>query len=233
MGSEMCIRDRCKARGLLSANPAESVLPPRKTKAKGQVGHRRWTADEIARFRARWPIGSVPRAMMELLLWTGARISDAVRIGPQMVDGGGVLVITQGKTGERAYVPWTCPLPAYASEDDRRAMLEAVAPFAGHLCFLPAHGDRPRSVKAATQMMLKACKAAEVGATSHGLRKTRAALIIESRGTSAESAAWTGHLSRKLAEHYQREFDRRAAVVGTPPERTLETGSPQNGSGPR
>ncbi|NEX45222.1 tyrosine-type recombinase/integrase [Pseudotabrizicola algicola] len=206
----------CKERGLIADDPARTVRMPRTAKAKGVVGHRRWTADDIERFRARWPVGTTPRAVMELLLWTGARISDAVRIGPQMVDRQGVLVIQQGKTGERAYVPWTCALPPFAAEADRQTMLAAIAPYAGHLCFVPARDGRIRSVKSATQMMLKACAEAKVTATSHGLRKTRSALIIESGGSATDSAAWTGHISRKMAEHYQREYDRHAAVMGIP-----------------
>lgn len=205
----------CKARGLLLADPAITVRAPRETKAKGAIGHRRWTAGEIEQFRARWPVGTTPRAVFELVLYTGARISDATRIGPQHVDADGVLVIRQNKTGEAAYVPWTCALPHYASEGERRMMQEAIAPLAGHLCFVPAKGGKPRSIKSATQMMLKACATADVTATTHGLRKTRAALIIERGGNSSESAAWTGHISKKIAEHYQREYDRRAAVMGT------------------
>lgn len=223
----------CKERSLITDDPARNVRMPRVAKAKGVIGHRRWTADDITRFRARWPVGTTPRAMMELLLWTGARISDAVRIGPQMVDRQGVLVIQQGKTGERAYVPWSCALPAFAAEADRRAMLTAIAPYAGHLCFVPARDGRVRSVKSATQMMLKACAEAEVTATSHGLRKTRAALIIESGGTATDSAAWTGHISRKIAEHYQREYDRHAAVIGPAQNEAgaqLETGVPKSGN---
>lgn len=221
----------CKERGLILEDPARTVTLPRMAKAKGVVGHRRWTADEIARFRDRWAIGTTPRAVMELLLWTGARISDAVRIGPQMVDRDGVLVIQQGKTGERAYVPWSCPVPSFADEADRKMMLQAIAPFAGHLCFLPSQDGRMRSIKSATQMMLKACREAEVEATSHGLRKTRSALIIDSGGNTSDSAAWTGHISLKVAQHYQREYDRRAAVLGTNPGQQMETGSPKSGNG--
>lgn len=213
----------CKSRGLLLTDPALSVKAPRVAKAKGVVGHRRWTADEIARFRARWPIGTTPRAIFELVYFTGARISDATRIGPQHIDADGVLVIRQGKTGEAAYVPWSCALPRYASAEDRQVMLDATAPFAGHLCFVPAKGGKPRSIKGATQMMLKACTEADVAATTHGLRKTRAALIIEHGGNSSESAAWTGHISKKIAEHYQREYDRRAAVMGTEAGHGLDT----------
>lgn len=213
----------CKERGLILEDPTRTVRLPRRVKAKGQVGHRRWTAAEIETFRARWPIGTVPRAMFELLHWTGCRIADACHVGPQNVDSDGVLVIRQGKTAERAYVPWTCALPAYAREEDRKMCKDAVAPFAGQMLFLPSRDGRARSVKAATQMMLKACKEAGVAATSHGLRKHRAASIIENGGSSAQSAAWTGHISRKIAEHYQREFDRKAAVMGTDAGCKLET----------
>jgi integrase len=223
----------CKARGLIPDDPALSVRKPRAIKLKGIIGHRRWMSDDIDRFRARWHIGTSPRAIMELLLWTGCRISDAVRIGPQMIDRQGVLVIVQGKTGERAYVPWSCALPPFAAEADRQAMLAAISPFAGHLCFIPARDGSPRSIKGATQMMLKACREAEVTASSHGLRKARAALIIESGGGSSDSAAWTGHISRAMAEHYQREFDRHAAVMGTEQGHDLETGSPKSGNGER
>lgn len=204
----------CKERGLITEDPSRTVRLPRLAKAKGEIGHRRWTADEIARFRARWPMGAVPRAMFELLHFCGFRISDACKAGPQHIDADGVLVIRQGKTGHCAYVPWSCALPAYASAADRAMVLEAIAPFAGHLCFLPARDGRPRSVKSATQMMLKACAAAEVEATSHGLRKHRSASIIENGGSAAAASAWTGHISRKIAEHYQREYDRKAAVMG-------------------
>lgn len=213
----------CKERGLIADDPSRTVRLPRKAKAKGEIGHRRWTTAEIEKFRARWPIGSVPRALFELLHYSGCRISDGVRIGPQNIDSDGVLVIRQGKTAERAYVPWDCALPAYVDPADLAMVKAAIAPFAGQMLFLPARDGRARSVKAATQMMLKACKEAEVEATSHGLRKNRAASIIEKGGSSSQSAAWTGHVSRKIAEHYQREFDRKAAVMGTDAGCALET----------
>lgn len=223
----------CKERGIIAEDPARTVRLPRMAKAKGEIGHRRWTADEIERFRARWEIGSVPRAMFEILHFLGCRISDACKVGPQHVDADGVLVIRQGKTGECAYVPWSCALPAYARESDRQLCKDAVAPFVGQLLFLPARDGRARSVKSATQMMLKACAAAEVTATSHGLRKHRSASIIEHGGSAAAASAWTGHISRKIAEHYQREYDRKAAVMGASRNESgaqLETDSRESGN---
>lgn len=223
----------CKERGLLIEDPSRTVRLPRRAKPKGEIGHRRWTHEEIASFRARWPIGSTPRAMFELLHYSGCRISDACHAGPQHVDADGVLIIRQSKTGDNAYVPWTCPLPPYAREEDRQMCKDAIAPFAGQLLFLPARDGRRRSVKSATQMMLKACAAAGVEATSHGLRKHRAASIIDNGGNPTAASAWTGHRDRKMAEHYQREYDRKAAVMGASRNETgteLETGSPQSGN---
>lgn len=224
----------CKERGLTPLDPSITVTLPKAAKPKGRIGIRRWMPDDIATFRARWAIGTTPRAMMEFLLWTGLRISDAVVAGPQMVDKGGVLVVVQQKTGDKAYIPWTCPLPAYVAESDRQMMLEAIAHLRGHMCFLPSRNGKPRSPKSAVQMMLKACSAAKIDASAHGLRKARAALNVEGGSTSSESAAWTGHQSMKLAAHYQREFDRRSAVMGTGPKNEasaeLDAGRHSNGN---
>lgn len=100
------------ATGLLRTDEARAATAPPAPKSDG---HPPWAAAEIAAYRARWQIGTTPRAAMELLHWTGARISDAVRIGLGMVDRGGVLTFRQAKTGDPAFVPWHCALPAYAS----------------------------------------------------------------------------------------------------------------------
>lgn len=97
------------ATGLLAAAPSQGVKA-RPRVARGR--HAPWTAEEVAAFRARWPVGTSGRAAMELLFWTGARIGDAVRIGPGMVDREGVLTYRQRKAGDLAHVPWTCPCQA-------------------------------------------------------------------------------------------------------------------------
>lgn len=211
-------------RGWVDRNEAAGVTV-RTARGPRQPGHQPWTAADLAAFRARWPVGTVPRAAMELMHWTGCRVGDATRIGPQMVGRDGVLAYRQTKTGAPAFVPWSCPLPAYAAgmEADRQAMLAALAPLAGHLTFLAARAGRSRSVKALTQNMLAACRAAGLTVTSHGLRKTRAQTLIDNGATPHEGAAWTGHESTRELEHYARGFDRRKAVTGPNPERPVET----------
>lgn len=181
-------------------------------------GHPPWSADDIDRFRARWPIGTVPRAAMELLFWTGARISDAVTLGPGMVGRDGVLAYRQSKTGGQAFAPWSCPLPDYAAgmDTDRREMHRALAALpGGHMTFLATSTGRTRSSKSLGTVMREAAQAAGLRRSAHGLRKSREIALVESGATVHQAAAWTGHQSLKEVERYTRSYTRRRMVTGT------------------
>lgn len=101
----------CVERGWLDNDPTQGVSIPARARPRGRHGHPAWSRDEIAAFRAAYPVGSTPRAIMELTYWTGARISDVVKIGRQHIDADGVLCFRQTKTEDMAYVPWSCGLP--------------------------------------------------------------------------------------------------------------------------
>jgi integrase len=57
-----------------------------------------WTDEEIAQFEYRWPVGSTPRLAFSLLLFTGQRLSDVVRMHWRDVEGDAIRVV-QKKTG--------------------------------------------------------------------------------------------------------------------------------------
>ncbi|MFN3527206.1 MAG: tyrosine-type recombinase/integrase, partial [Paracoccus sp. (in: a-proteobacteria)] len=180
-------------------------------------GHPAWTDLDIEQFRARWRIGSMQRLCFELLFWTGARISDAVMIGTGMVGRDGVLQFTQKKTGEPAFVPWTCAPPAYARHmlTDRKLMHAALdARSEKHMTFLATAQGRTRSSKALGHVVSEAALTAKVGKSAHGLRKARAKALAEAGATVHQIAAWTGHITLEEVEHYTREANRRAAVRG-------------------
>lgn len=179
-------------------------------------GHAPWTADDIAAFRARWPIGTTPRMCMELLFWTGCRISDAVRIGRGNIGGDGVLAFRQQKTKGLAFVPWSCSLPAYAvaMQADRDMMHRAIGDN-GHMTFLATSRGAGRSAKALGTLIQFACEKAGVDKSAHGLRKARATALAEGGATTHQIAAWTGHATLQEVEHYTREADRRRAVMGS------------------
>ena len=61
-------------------------------------GFHAWTAEELARFEERWPLGTRERLAYDLMLWTGLRRGDAARVGPQHVQNGAIVLKT-AKTG--------------------------------------------------------------------------------------------------------------------------------------
>jgi integrase len=202
--------------GMLTDDPSEGI---RRQRLPRSEGHAPWTDDDIAAFRRRWPLGTVQRKIMEVLLWTGARISDAVTLGPGMVSRDGVLSYRQAKTGRIAYVPWTCALPTFAQ--GREAMHEALAALpSGQMTFLATAQGRTRSAKAIGGLVSEAAIAAGLTRKSaHGLRKTRATRLAEAGATTHAIAAWTGHTTLTEVQRYTASADRRRVVMGTEDDR--------------
>lgn len=203
-----------KARRFLTADVS---LAARRKPIPKTIGHPAWTDDEIDRYRAKWHTGTVQRLCFELVYWTGARISDAVRIGPGMIGRDGVLSFIQQKTGEPTFVPWTCPLPAYAVRliGDRDAMHRALeARTEKHMTYLATAQGRSRSAKSMGHLISDAATEAKIPKSAHGLRKARAKKLAEAGGTVHQIAAWTGHITLEEVEHYTAEANRRAAVRG-------------------
>ena len=66
-------------------------------------GHRTWTVEEIAAFETCYPIGTEERIAFALLLYTGQRVSDVVRMGRQHIKDGAI-AIKQKKSGETVEV---------------------------------------------------------------------------------------------------------------------------------
>jgi len=198
--------------GILTRDPAKGLTVER----KATDGYPPWTEAEIAAFRARWPIGSVARAAMELLFWTGCRVSDAVLIGPQHVGRDGVLAFRQTKTKGFAFVPWTCAVPPFADAADRDQMHQALGALpGGHMTFLATAQGNTRSVAALSHLIRASAHEAGIERSAHGLRKARLTALAEGGATTHQIGAWGGHESLKEVEHYTRSASRRAAVMGT------------------
>jgi integrase len=85
------VMDYAVSAGMRSDNP---VIVAKRVKLK-TTGHRTWTEEDISAFRKRWPVGTPLRLAMELLLHTGLRRSDAVRLGWQHLTEDGFVITTQ------------------------------------------------------------------------------------------------------------------------------------------
>jgi integrase len=66
-------------------NPTAGLNDPVRKKGSG---FRVWTEDEVQKYERRWPLGTRERVWLDVLLYTGLRRGDAVRLGRQHVRGG-------------------------------------------------------------------------------------------------------------------------------------------------
>jgi integrase len=74
-------------------------------------GYHTWTEDEVARFEARWPLGSRERLALDLLLYTGLRRGDAARVGRPHVRNGRIRIETE-RAGQEVTIRVLPPLAA-------------------------------------------------------------------------------------------------------------------------
>jgi integrase len=104
-------------------------------------GYRTWSEAEIARFEAHHPVGSKGRLAFALLLYTGQRRGDVVRIAPQDIHNG-LLTIEQSKTEAHLEIPLHPKLRAIidATPTGRRADV------AGDTLRQALHGARVRQL---------------------------------------------------------------------------------------
>jgi integrase len=84
--------------------PDDPTIGVKRAKAKTR-DYPTWSEAHIERFEAKHPIGTKARLAFALLLYTGQRRSDVVKMGPQDIHKG-VLTIDQHKTegGEEAHL---------------------------------------------------------------------------------------------------------------------------------
>jgi|GraSoiStandDraft_41_1057321.scaffolds.fasta_scaffold97980_2 integrase len=180
--------------GLRADDPTRDVrkIPT----AKGE-GYHSWTESEIAQFEHRHPVGSRARLAFALLLYTGQRRSDVVRMGHQHIKDGGICV-RQQKTGREVWIPV------------HEALAPIIADAAGNLTFLLTDHGKPYTAAGFGNWFRDQCRAAGLhGCSAHGLRKAAARRLAEAGCSTHEIAAITGHASLKEVARYTEAADRK------------------------
>ncbi|MGC2222186.1 MAG: tyrosine-type recombinase/integrase [Methylocella sp.] len=164
-----------------------------------KAGFKMWEESDIAQFEARWPVGSRERLAFALLLYTGQRRGDIIRIGPQH-ERGGCLELRQGKTGADVSIPVHPAL---------RAILKASK--GGHLAYLTTATGAPFSPGYFTNWFGSAVRAAglPLGLSAHGLRKAMSRRLAEAGCTVHEILAISGHVSLKEVERYTKGVEQK------------------------
>lgn len=203
--------------GLVKTNEAAAIA--KRTTARTD-GHEPWTATDITSFRDHWPIGTAERLAFELLQWTGARMSDAVRLSETMIDREGWITFRQKKTGGEVSIPLFASPPDFADPAERDHLIAALeAREARHLVLMVTQHGKPRSIKGASSWFARSARAAGVEKSAHGLRKYRAELMAERGATAHQIGAWTGHESLSEVQRYASKANRRRILSGTTDER--------------
>jgi len=160
-------------------------------------GFHTWSEDEIERFFATHPAGSVANTAMSLMLYTGAARSDAVRMGWHSVRDGRISY-KRLKTGVTVDIPVHPDLALVLDMLPRTAFT-----------FLQTSSGRSRSANGIGNYMRKWCDEAGLPeCSSHGLRKACATRLADAGATPHQIAAVTGHKTLSEVERYTRAAGR-------------------------
>jgi integrase len=166
--------------------------PPR---AKGD-GFRAWTEEDVAKYEARWPIGTRQRVWLDVLLYTGLRRGDAVRLGRQHVRDG----IARLKAEKNDAVLVLPILPVLETT------LKAGP--CGDLTYCAGENGRPLRKESFGNLFRNACNAAGVKGSAHGVRKIAATRAANKGATVAQLEAIFGWQGGTMASLYTRAADR-------------------------
>jgi integrase len=179
-------------------NPARDV-PYIRT---GSEGFHTWTVEEVEKYREFHAIGTKARLAMDLMLFTGTRKSDAIRLGPQMMRDGWIRwteVKGRSKLVKNRELPI---LPELAAS--------IAATKCGHLNFLVTEFGKPYTAGGFGNWFRRRCDDAGLPhCTAHGLRKAGATIAADNGATEHQLMAIYGWESPKQAAHYTKKANRK------------------------
>jgi integrase len=180
------------ARGFVETNPTDGVLRERPR----TEGFHAWSEAEIAKFEARWPIGTRERLIFAIYLYTGLRRGDAASLGRQHI-ANGIISLKTEKTGTPVIIP---VLPELQTVID--------ASPTGDLVFIAKPNGAPMRKESLGTIFKDACKAAGVPGSAHGIRKAAATRLANNGATVAQLEAIFGWTGGNMASLYTRTADR-------------------------
>jgi integrase len=179
--------------GHIAENPTIGVRAIRRKKTAGFPA---WTQEDVAKFEARWPVGTRERLAFDVLRYTGFRRSDAVRLGrPHVKDG--VIRITTQKTNTRVTLALH---PALAATID--------ASPCGDLTFIATTDGRPMAAQTLSNWFWTLCRELGIEKSAHGLRKWAASRMAEAGASDKEMQAAFGWTNSQMSSLYTKEADR-------------------------
>ena len=185
--------------GKIDSDPTAGIV----VKLPKSDGHLCWDEKQIAAFEKRWPIGTRERLLFALLIYTGQRVSDVLKLGHHSVCDG-AFPIKQQKTGTEVCVPMHPEL----------ATALAACPVVGTTTFLTAVRGGTLDQRDLNKWFRRACTAARLptSCVPHGLRKAFCRRLADLGVGPHQIAALSGHLTLKEVMRYTDAYDRKQAA---------------------
>jgi integrase len=177
----------------VAVNPVAEDI---KARPSSGDGYHVWTEEEVERYQDRHAVGTQARLAMDIMLFTGLRRSDAIKLGRQHIRNG-VISIRAGKNGAEITIPLLPPLAA---------SIEATQ--TGDLVFLKNARGEPWKNISFGYWFADRCDEAGVPGRAHGLRKAGATFAANNGATAFELTAMFGWSSVRMAEVYTRKADK-------------------------
>jgi integrase len=178
----------------LKYDPTDGIGNPKRPDTGGFAV---WTEDDVAAYQAKWPLGTRERVWLDVLLYTGFRRGDAVRLGRQHIRDG-IATLKTEKTGVEVAIPI---LPVLAATI-------AAGP-CGDLAFICGEAGHPLTKESFGNLFRGACRAVGVTKSAHGVRKIAATTAANNGATVAELEALFGWQGGQMAALYTKAADRR------------------------
>ncbi|WP_315719743.1 MULTISPECIES: tyrosine-type recombinase/integrase [unclassified Bradyrhizobium] len=165
-----------------------------------------WTEDDMALYRAKWPVGTEARLMFDILHYTFLRLGDAYRFGPphlrQIVRKMAVQIATEKSKGNTTVTVPVHPEFAESLRAARAAGIIGAEVFTGKTTkgrVLPMNKKawamkfKKYAVLAGINERKKSC---------HGVRKARAEVAAYAECTESQMMAMFGWTDPKMPAHY-------------------------------
>lgn len=157
-----------------------------------------WTEDDVTAYEYRWPIGTRQRVWLSVLLYTGLRRGDAVRLGRQHVRDGIGRIKTE-KSGFEVEVALPI-LPVLA-----RVLASGPC---GDMTYICGARGEPLTKESFGNLFREACRSAGVRGSAHGVRKIAATTAANNGATVAQLKAIFGWTDDTMPSLYTRSADR-------------------------
>lgn len=185
----------CVDLGIIKENPMIGVK-----RVKHEEQHyEMWTDDDIAAYRSYWTEGTPQRIALEILVYTGLRRSDAVRLGPQHVKDGWITIVAQ-KTGVELNIPVHAKLRTTLADCDK-----------SHLVYIVTQHQTSRSEKAFTNWIKQSATKAGLppSRSPHGLRRAACRALAEAGCDVWQIMSITGHQNSAEVQGYVDDIDQK------------------------